>query len=385
MQGGRGIDAVRMSTAATLRRQRERLPEAASLLLDVIRFGLALLVLVGHTSIPFFSLGWPPLLFYADIAVPGFFVLSGFMIRYVTEDRERDPKRYFISRASRMYSVLLPALVLSAACGMFVSRVAPSYWRLFTPPQSAPAVLGHAAAHLLFLTQFWGHAVLFPPDLPLWSLGYEVPYYVLFGLVMLCRGRLRWWLAAAYALVVGPQVLFLLPLWWSGCWLYDAWQWMRAQGGARTTVAGLGALVVLLWITVPLGGVTGWSRIAALPHPLQWIGMPPMRALMSAYASGLGAWAAMLLGLIGSDRVQLQKNAPWARPVRRLAEGTFTLYLFHFPLLCLIVPLHHGQLLHRGSTTLLVDVAIVLACVAAAVPVDRLKSWMRRRLTVAFA
>lgn len=360
----------------------ERLPEAASLLLDVMRFGLALLVVAGHMTLPWFSWGWGPLLNLADAAVPGFFVLSGFMIRYVTLDRERDPRRYFISRASRMYSVLLPAIALTLLTRVVIRAMAPGYAMTMFDDPPVVATLGHVIAHVLFLTQGWGHAVLLAPNLPLWSLGYEVPYYVLFGWLMLCRGAWRWFAVAVYAVVVGPQVLFLLPLWWSGCLLYDAWQWARCSG-ARRIWCGVLAVVTLVLLIVPMGGVTGASRITGAPNPLMWVHQPPTRATMLAYSCGVVSWFAMLLGLLLSDFVKLSKGAPWARVVRFVAEGTFTLYLFHYPLLCFIFPLH-GDALHHSGPTWLVFVVVTALCVVAAVPIEWLKKWMRLRLSAVF-
>ncbi|GAA3769885.1 acyltransferase family protein [Terriglobus aquaticus] len=369
--------------ASSTSAQEERLPEAASLLLDVIRFTLAVLVVVGHASMPWFSTGWPPLLGWADVAVPGFFVLSGFMIRYVTEDRERDPRRYFISRASRMYSVLLPALLLTLVCRSYISWRNPVYATVLWRAQSLPALGANLVAHLLFFTQFWGHAVLVSPNLPLWSLGYEVPYYVLFGLFALCRGPWRWIAAALYVAALGPQVLFLAPLWWSGCWLYNLWQWSR-QSRARSAMTAALALVCSLALLLPLAHPALWTRLALLPNPLTALGQPHGRATMLAYSSGLVSWMLMLLGLCLSDRIRLSKRAPWARPVRRIAEGTFTLYLFHYPLLCLVPPTL-GHVLRSGWSTTLLVLSIVALCVALSQPIDALKNRMRRSLTARFA
>ena len=367
-------DGREPGASASRRGTSETLPESASLLLDVIRFTFALLVVVGHATLPYISQGWPPLLGWADVAVPGFFVLSGFMIRYVTQDRERDPQRYFISRASRMYSVLLPALVLTLLCRAAIAWRSPGYAHLVVAPESAASLAGHVAAHVLFFTQFWGHAVLLSPNLPLWSLGYEVPYYVLFGLVALCRGRWRWPAALLYVAALGPQVLFLAPLWWSGCWLYDLWQWSR-----RSACAAAAALMTSLLLTLPLGGTAAWARLARLPSPLLWFGQPGARATMLAYASGLVSWLVMLRGLCASERIHLSGDARWTRPVRRLAEGTFTLYLFHYPLLCLVPPFT-GDVLHGRWSTAAMVVSVIVVCVSASAPIDAFKTWMRRTL-----
>ncbi len=54
------------ATSATI----DPLPESASLLLDAVRFGLCLLVLLGHTTLSLFQTGWPPLMILANDASP---------------------------------------------------------------------------------------------------------------------------------------------------------------------------------------------------------------------------------------------------------------------------------------------------------------------------
>ena len=66
---------------------------ATSLYLDLVRFTAALVVFFGHICGSRFTGGlfWQvgP---YADEAVDVFFVLSGFVIAYVAENRERTPE-----------------------------------------------------------------------------------------------------------------------------------------------------------------------------------------------------------------------------------------------------------------------------------------------------
>ncbi len=129
-------------TARPVPQAPDPLPETASLLLDVLRFSLCLLVLAGHMSQGWFGGGWPNMMPLADGAVPGFFVLSGFVIRYVTRTRERDGRRYFASRASRIYSVVLPAIVLTAVLDALTRRIDPVLYRyvlLPTPWRDVPA------------------------------------------------------------------------------------------------------------------------------------------------------------------------------------------------------------------------------------------------------
>ena len=361
------------------------LPEAASLLLDILRFSLALLVVVGHLTLPWFSAGWPPLLGYADIAVPAFFILSGFMIRYVTTTREQEASRYWISRASRIVSVVLPACILTLAADAVSIRADPALYLAVVGEPHWFAVPMHVLAHLTFLTQLWGHSVLLLSNLPLWSLGYEVPYYILFGLFTFLRGPVRIVAVVLAALLYGPQLLLLLPLWWSGCWLYDLWQWCRARssikgrGRESQVVVGLTCLLTLALLLTPIAGTTGFRRIVIAPNPLSVLHQGTARASMSEFAAGLLAWPIMFLALSASERLRLRKSTATARAIRLVADSTFTLYLFHYPLLLLArcLALYRPD---RTGDKLALLLAVIAISIAAAMPIDRLKRWLRRVL-----
>src|ERR1700761_1583770 len=93
------------------------LTREASLYLDVVRIAAALLVFLAHFAEPWASgkLFWQIGPFNGD-AVIVFFVLSGFVIAHATTQNERSAAVYFVNRASRMYSVAVPAIVLTLAC-----------------------------------------------------------------------------------------------------------------------------------------------------------------------------------------------------------------------------------------------------------------------------
>lgn len=370
-----------MRPREALRPGDEVLPEGASLLLDVLRFSLAVLVVVGHISEPPFSHGWPDAIGWANGAVPGFFVLSGFMIRYVTVTREREARRYWISRASRIYSVVLPAMVLTVVCDAVSRRVNLPFYALVTRPEAWTEVPARLGLHLLFLGQVWGHTTLLLSNRPFWSMGYEVPYYVLFGLMQFLRGWVRWVAVLVAAVVFGPQILFLLPLWWSGCWLFDLWQWSRHARRRRWAEAALGAFaaVAMVALMLPVRGHSALSRGTDLTNPLQWLHQPVGRATMFEYAAGVLFFCICLLLLVASDSVMLPRDTAWARGIRQIAEGTFTLYLFHFPLLVLLgaTGVLHGE---RVVDRWMAVVAISVLCIAVAAPIDRLKRRMRQEL-----
>jgi peptidoglycan/LPS O-acetylase OafA/YrhL len=82
-----------------------------SIYLDLIRPLAAFTVLLSHVSYPNLLGQLDAMSGYGVQAVSVFFVLSGFVIAHICESKERDAASYFGSRALRIYSVALPAIV----------------------------------------------------------------------------------------------------------------------------------------------------------------------------------------------------------------------------------------------------------------------------------
>jgi peptidoglycan/LPS O-acetylase OafA/YrhL len=361
------------------------LPESASLLLDFVRFGAAVLVVIAHTTHPEFRLGYVDRQILGDIAVPVFFVLSGFVIRYVVHTRESSPTKYFLDRASRIYSVVLPAmfftLVVSAMCFFLDRNQFLANWsRTFDHP------ILRLVWNLIFISQAWGHNTIPFVNSPFWSLGYECIYYIFFGFLIFFRGWSRVVLCIILASIIGPQVLFLLPIWWLGCWIYDFYVRFR-----RTRVSSAVLISASVWLASGLilfvagyrelleAPLVGFWSTAALRNPLELLGMAPMRATMFAVGVGFFFAIALVPTLFAMDYVVISGKSRWARGFRRMANGTFTIYLMHYPFLVLLLFTHVLKPKNPLNTVLVVT-GMCAILIAAAVPIDALKLVLRRRL-----
>jgi peptidoglycan/LPS O-acetylase OafA/YrhL len=308
--------------------------KALSLYLDALRFGAALAVFVSHYSTGRISGG----LFWrfdgGRTAVLVFFVLSGFVIAWVSDTRERTLEEYGLSRVARLYSVIIPAFVVTAVLDSVGKAIDP---RLYGPQW------GHSTAHpiidyalsAVFLGESWTTRVLPGFNVPYWSLNYEAWYYFLFAAAIFLRGRPRIAVVMVAALLAGPRILFLLPVWLMGV---AAWRWqaeLPRNLGRPLVVACLAGFIVL--------EAFGGERL--FWHPSSgWL--PPG---FSAYDFVLGALAALFI--IGLANVQLpMPRARFERLVRGLAGTSFGLYLLHYPLLNFfgtVVPGPPDGALHR--------------------------------------
>jgi peptidoglycan/LPS O-acetylase OafA/YrhL len=179
-----------------------------SLYLDVIRPLAALFVLLSHISQPHISGQLKALSNAGSQAVVVFFVLSGFVIAHVCATREATLRDYAIARAARIYSVALPALLLTLFLDILGQQVQPAAY----PPAYQPFTPSLGIRSILFLGEQWGAHRYPGSNSAYWSLGFEVWYYVAFG-AFLFSGYLA---AIAVLLFIGPKVAIMFPCWLLG-------------------------------------------------------------------------------------------------------------------------------------------------------------------------
>ena len=291
---------------------------ALSLYLDALRFGAAFTVFVSHYSAGRYSGGmfWQ-VMDYGRIAVLVFFVLSGFVIPWVTETREQTFEQYALSRVARLYSVILPAFVLTAGLDRLGMALDPRLYGTEMGLGPGRTLLDYVFS-AAFLGASWTLTLQPGSDVPFWSLNYEAWYYVLFGAAAFLHGRGRILALVTAALLAGPKILLLFPVWLMGT---AAWRWRAA-------------LPPRLGAPLALGAVAGFVALQALggrqlfPQPAtQWV--PPF---YSPHDYIVGALVALFILGLANARLPMP-GAALERLIRRLAGTTFGLYLLHYPLL----------------------------------------------------
>lgn len=292
-----------------------------SLYLDLVRFCAALVVMIGHLSGTRFTGG---LLWqfgrFMDDAVVIFFVLSGFVIAYVVDQKESSLEKYAIARAARMYSVALPALVLTFVLDALGRYLAPELYSL-SWGYHAENLTGQFFAGLFFVNQLWYAPVPTGSMLPYWSLGFEVWYYVFFALIYFVKNRWKFPLLIAACLITGPRIVAFFPLWLMG---YGAYRCAAAFPRSRT--------VGLLMLAVSLLAYGAYSTVPhdwLLAHPI----VPASAELLNfvpRYIVGT-LFAMQLLGFVWASKSVGRVLLPFASAIRWLAGATFTIYLFHIP------------------------------------------------------
>jgi peptidoglycan/LPS O-acetylase OafA/YrhL len=242
-----------------------------------------------------------------------FFVLSGFVIAWVTETRERSLEDYASSRIARLYSVIVPAFLLSMILDRLAIAVDPQLYAPVLSLSAAERFLGYALS-AVFLGESWALTALPGGNVPFWSLNYEAWYYVLFGAAFFLRGRRRIMAVAAAALLSGPKILLLLPIWLMGL---VAWRWRAALHPRQGAALAFVAIAVFAALEVP-GGQQLFGEAATPWLPFSY----------SAYDYVVGALVAVFITALANIPLRLPGDRT-QRLMRWLAGTSFGLYLYH--------------------------------------------------------
>ena len=351
--------------------------KAASLYIDVLRLVAALVVFVVHAHylLPGSLPGLWRLASLGGEAVTVFFVLSGFVIAHVVETREKHASDYLASRFARLYSVVLPALALTALLELAGAALAPRAYA-----NSLEQVAGFPAS-LLFVNELWFTSRPPPSNTPFWSLGYEFWYYLIYAAQRYMPGRrARWAAVAGLGLLCGPKILLLLPVWQLGVLAYAIVDSKRLRPGMVAALCAL-ASAAGLYLLVASGAKAQWHAATSAMLGPTALDLGPSGHVLYTYAFGL---------LTTIHLVAMVTLAPLFGHLWRLGEHairissaqTFAIYLFHYPLLKFLVAVTASVGALRGPVVITLTLLVIASLGSAS---DRLKPglkrWFRARLT----
>ena len=296
-----------------------------SLYLDLLRLAAALVVLFSHLGHGHLIGGvlWP-FTRWGGEAVMAFFVLSGFVIAHVVDTRESSLAHFAAARVARLFSVIVPAMVLTLvldAAGRSFNPAAYASVGQWRADESAP--LNYLLSFFM-LNQSWGLNRHFGSNGAYWSIPFEFWYYALFGAFSLMRGWTRWVTVGAAALLAGPRILALLPVWLLGVCAYR----LMASGRALT-LPGLGFVLTLaglvLMLVLDLKRPEGMAAVGLQPDSWAW------QCLFGLCMAAHLVFASALPPLRPPWQTWMPAAVP--RVIGFAAGVSFSLYLFHLPIL----------------------------------------------------
>ena len=302
--------------------------------LDMLRGLAAVLVLAGHLRHfmfdEFAALAGPSLLtklFYLVTslqhqAVIIFFALSGFLVGgKAFDDLAKGSfswQRYMLRRITRLWIVMIPALVLTLVFDAFAGGHAVA---------EAQTGAGVFLGNLLFLQNIF--VPVLGSNAPLWSLANEFWYYVLGPvLIALAIGRgsmMKRGIALATLLIVGStfpgSVLAGGVIWLSGA--FAAW-----ASRIRKEEAWLRAPLVRLTALVALCSALGGSKFLFLDAAATPLGTVTDSDVV------LGAIVALTLPVLA---LLPPPTVAYTHMARATSEISYTLYVTHYPFLIVLL------------------------------------------------
>lgn len=294
--------------------------------LDWLRFLAAFVVLLCHVRaaflVPYGDL--PPeqhtivvavafgLTRLGDVAVIAFFVLSGFLVGGKGAERIGTGTfrslDYSIDRISRLMVPLVPTLLLSAFIGCLVHKDV-SAW--------------HFVGNLFAL-----QGVMVPNfagNYPLWSLAYEVWFYLLLWAIGTGAAKKSFHIPSALALVLVCAVFTKLSPTYLFCWIVGALAYLR-QPKAWSMSGTLCSLSLCVYgvIAVQLASDSVSINVEAYR-----ILIPTREVGVLCFAVGMALFVQQIIRCVPDSQL--------AQKVERvgtiLAAFSYTLYLTHYPIL----------------------------------------------------
>lgn len=282
--------------------------------LQVFRGAAALAVVVQHAAVSTDAFveripaAWLRLFSLGAYGVDFFFVLSGFIIMHAHMDEAGKPvyiAPYLFKRLTRIF---------------------PAYWPIGLALLGLYAVLPNQSASGGREFSYLSSVLLIPAEEPpalsvAWTLVHELMFYVLFTLWFVSRrafwsALVAWIIAIVVAQAMGGATGWLrYPLsllnveFMLGVFAAMAYGQGRFRSHARTMVAGGGMLACVMLAAFHQGLTSPAARLAL--------------------AFGLGV---MMLGLANRER---QRSIPWPPLLLALGNASYSIYLFHNPLLSL--------------------------------------------------
>ncbi|HTB81770.1 MAG TPA: acyltransferase [Opitutaceae bacterium] len=326
---------------------REALPERSDFL-DIVRAYAACAVVFEHIRLIWFTnpgkvvhLSALEKIFYlltglGHQAVIAFFVLSGAAVGpsvwHQFQERRFSWPGYMAKRFSRLWAVVIPALLLTWAIDAWGHALAPVLYETATTIHRTPVMMrSNAAAFLgnvLFLQTYY--SPIFGSNSPFWSLAAEFWFYVAFPILAVVAIRLRRWRLPVLLLGVSVMLVIFGPGFIAGLAIWSA--------GAAAMLAAVVRSKRVAWAILVAGSLSG--AFIAVATKTWFHGS---REMLSDLVFG-AVFAAILWASRHAAFRQASARLSGFLRAEFLASYSFSVYAIHFPLLLFAAAaLHHFQ------------------------------------------
>ncbi|HBO4818417.1 TPA: acyltransferase [Pseudomonas aeruginosa] len=343
----------------------KKIDSQSSLELDSLRGMSAILVLVAHSFqifvAPINSSMYGVLELIAQASVMLFFALSGFLItKSITNNYSHgfDVKKYFADRVNRIVPPLLASLAICISLWYMAPFAFPNgtrdfiYTSDFMAREGFYIDLNSLIGTLFFLNGFIVKNI--SANAPLWSLPYEVWYYVAAGIAVSIRGKVGLIISAILMIFLGAlsKTFFL----YSAVWFSGAAACIAHNKGVNDRALSSLILYTFLSIAAVVGSYYLY-KFARVTSPSQI----DMR-IIALYNTSIGiAFSSLIF------RIAAGKSA-FIKYFSGTAKFSYTLYVIHFPILLFAYGASQPDVSNM-TRSLVASVIGIAACIAIAMSI----------------
>jgi peptidoglycan/LPS O-acetylase OafA/YrhL len=283
-------------------------------------------------------------------------VLSGYLITMSASRPNISVKTFITARLGRLYSVLIPALFLSFLVAKFL--IIGNYYPLDLIKNNT-LLVQRFILNATFLSQSWSLNATPPLNNPFWSVQYEFMYYLIIASWLLVKNRLKYILILLIILISGLKVMMLFPCWLLGSLLYYLI--------SKKKTLNFGISVTLFFSTlILLALILSGKLLLPFEKP---IGDHDFYGFLLFFSWNFKAdlifsflVATNVFAIFGLSKKMEYFNSSVAfkklhSKIQIISNCSYTLYLFHLPLLFLfstIVPYDKTSTIHQIGLIFLV-------------------------------
>jgi hypothetical protein len=247
--GNRMAPSGRLSAPAF--ESRPAMPTGAfSRALDILKLVAAACVILGHASFDVFT-DRPFLIFDGHtprFAIPLFFLVSGYLTALSLHRSKLSTGGEMFKRYWSVMPMVIPMLIVTPLLNAWGLKVDPALYGTISEflPRDTPALQGVAyhvfsiGTGLTFLAESVWWTVLidgFPVggtgafnNAPYWFLAYLIPFHLALVAALRMRGVARWATLGAIAIITGPPIWLLAPMYFAGAAVYMGHVALRDKG-----------------------------------------------------------------------------------------------------------------------------------------------------------
>lgn len=311
-------------------------------------------------------------LYGAHFFVLIFFVLSGFLITMSLNKEGLTFKEFFIARSGRMYSVMLPALIFTYVSAYIISH----YYNDLVHNND---LFVRFFVNLFFLSQSWNFSAAPPVNGPFWSISYEFLYYLILGSLLLIKKSNRYLAFIFFIVIAGPKIILLFPCWLAGSVVFYCIKSKRFFNPSISLILFIITVTLIIHTVIfptgfPFLKGTDENNLLGYNLYFSWNFLADYIFCIIAALNihSFFGFSEKLIRLF--EKKSFQKLS---EIFKKIGNCTFTMYLFHMPLMLLLATIFPYDRFNIFHNVLLIITVLIIVFFIARVTEWRVNEWRK--------